>query len=74
MAGLVDAAAVYLSKWGGERETKGGSELAGLGGWAFFVSNRLFDAGWSFYRCAKQEVSYGSSKRKGFWHPNKVGV
>ena len=28
MDGLVDNAAVCLSKWGGERETEGGSELA----------------------------------------------
>lgn len=67
---LVDNAAVCLSKWGGERETKGerGSELAGLKGWAFFVSNSLFDAG--VFSDVTNRRCHCSSKTKGLAKKN----
>jgi len=70
MDGLVDNAAVCLSKWGGERETKGerGSELAGLKGWAFFVSNSLFDAG--VFSDVTNRRCHCSSKTKGLAKKN----
>jgi len=39
--------------------------LAGLEGWAFFVSNSLFDAGWSFFRCDKQMPWFIPKKKVG---------
>ena len=70
MDGLVDNAAVCLTKWGGERETKGerGSELAGLKGWAFFVSNSLFDAG--VFSDVTNRRCHCSSKTKGLAKKN----
>jgi hypothetical protein len=53
-----------LCQSGAVRGKPRGSELAGLEGWAFFVSNSLFDAGWSFFRCDKQEMSWFIQKKK----------